>query len=72
MKIAKKITSATNTANIGANPAVTAGTENCEKCVESAKGYIRKAIDELGSVASTNQAAKDAIANLAVILFEIG
>ena len=40
-------------------------------CHQSAVDYIMKAIEELGSVADTDETAKDAIVNLSVILLDL-
>lgn len=38
---------------------------------EVAKKYIRAAIDELGKTAKSDPSAKEAIANLGVVLFDL-
>lgn len=69
MKISRKgvVNSATNTSNIGAKPVVT----DVEKKYDEPVEHIKAAIDILGKSAKTDILAKEAIANLSVVLLEL-
>lgn len=69
MKISKqtKTMSATNTSNISVNP-TTSVTDN--KYADGVK-YIKMAIDSLAACGKDDKIAKDSIANLSVVLFDL-
>ena len=68
MRIAKKSTnSATNTANISAKPVVDVDELECQDALEA----INSAIRSLGKHAKNSVIAKEAIANLSVVYFDL-
>lgn len=66
MKIAKKAVNA----SVDANTTVTA-TENVSGKYDECIDYIRSAISSLGPAAKDDVMAREAIANLSVILFDL-
>lgn len=72
MKITKRPIKACNEIVLESQPEVVEVAMTAETCpYESSINYIRSAIEELGKIAKDDPIARESIANLSVVLFDL-